>query len=73
MERDIAGIVGIAVRGGRYSLREAFTRCMQICLVMNMEEYEWDEVQVASRAGHDEGNFEWKIDAQERLRARAMV
>jgi hypothetical protein len=72
LERDVASIVGIVVRGGRYGLREAFARCTQICLVMNMELDEWEELQAASPGNRDEG-IEWKIDSEERARARAMI
>ena len=72
LERDIANVVGLVVRGGRYSLRDAFTRCTQICLVMNMEDDEWEELQSAVREGSDE-DAEWKIDGEERTRAKAMV
>lgn len=71
LERDIASIVGIAVTGGRYGLREVFARCMQICLVMNMEEDEWDELRASSVDAGD-NDFDWKIDGEERIRARAM-
>lgn len=73
LERDIASIVGIVVSGGRYGLRDAFARCTQICLVMNMENDEWEELQAASTAGAEEEHVEWKIDGEERTRARAMV
>ena len=76
LERDIASLVKLVVkRAGRYALRDAFTRCAQICLVMNMEDDEWEEV-VANqvRGGGGEGtDIEWKIDAEERARAKAMV
>ena len=72
LERDIANIVSLVVRGGRYSLRDAFTRCTQICLIMNMEDDEWEELLGAQKGGADEG-VEWKIDAEERGRAKAMV
>ena len=73
LERDIASIVSIVVSGGRYGLRDAFARCTQICLVMNMENDEWEELQAASKAGVGEEGVEWKIDSEERTRARAMV
>lgn len=72
LERDIASIVGIAITGGRYGLRDVFTRCTQICLVMNMEEDEWDELQAASVNPGDH-DLDWKIDSEERLRARMMM
>jgi conserved oligomeric Golgi complex subunit 4 len=69
LERDIAAIVGIVVRGGRYALRDQFVRCTQICLIMNMEEDEWDEI--LNQKGEDA--IEWKLDADERERAKNMV
>lgn len=72
LERDMASIVSIVVRGGRYGLRDAFARCTQICLIINMEEDEWDEMQ-ATAVGQGDDAIEWKIDAEERIRARAMV
>ena len=69
LERDIAAIVGTVVKGGRYGLRDAFARCTQICLVMNMEDDEWEELQAApSNEGVD-----WKVDIEERSRAKAMI
>ena len=73
LERDIASIVSVVVSGGRYGLRDAFTRCTQICLTMNMENDEWEELQALSSAGAEEEGVEWKIDDEERARARAMV
>ncbi|KAL8873644.1 MAG: hypothetical protein Q9174_000922 [Haloplaca sp. 1 TL-2023] len=68
LERDIAALINIVVRGGRYGLRDAFVRCNQICLIMNMEEDEWAEA-----ASNGDVGFEWRLDTDERLRARAMV
>ncbi len=69
LERDVAGIVGVVVRGGRYGLRDAFLRCTQICLIMNMEEEEWEEV----RGSGEDGGIVWSLDVDERARARGMV
>ena len=70
LERDIDRIVGTVVRGGaKYALREEFARCTQICFVMTMEEEEWDELKEDDKAL----NVEWKIDAEEKLRARSMT
>ncbi|KAJ5476192.1 Conserved oligomeric Golgi complexsubunit 4 [Penicillium sp. IBT 31633x] len=51
LERDVAGLVGAAVdvgyvagAPGRYRHRESFARCVQMTLVMGMDEDEWDEV-----------------------------
>jgi conserved oligomeric Golgi complex subunit 4 len=71
LERDVDRMVGIVVKSGtRYALREEFARCTQICLVMNMEEEEWEEVRAAADGGAD---MDWKIDAEERVRARGMI
>jgi hypothetical protein len=70
LERDVAGIVGVVVRGGRYGVRDSFLRCTQICLVVNMEE---DEVGEVLKSGGDDGGMEWKLEVEERSRAREMV
>jgi hypothetical protein len=59
MERDIQGVVGVVAKG-RYEMKETFERCLQIVLVVGMEEGE-------------EAGVEWKIDAEERRRALGMV
>ncbi|KAL8728144.1 MAG: hypothetical protein Q9166_005594 [cf. Caloplaca sp. 2 TL-2023] len=74
LERDIASLVNIVVRGSRYGIRDAFVRCTQICLVMNMEEDEWAETQASiTSAANVAEDTEWKLDGDERIRARAMV
>lgn len=73
LERDIASIVSTVVSGGRYGLRDAFARCTQICLVMNMENDEWEELQAASSPDVELEGMEWEINGEERVRARAMV
>lgn len=72
LERDIANIISGVVKGGRYGLRDAFARCTQICLVMNMENDEWEELRSASPKERNE-SIVFKIDDEERMRARAMV
>ena len=71
LERDIASIVNIVVRGGKYGLRDSFARCTQICLVMNMEDEEWQELESSLAQRMDDGG--WVINADERARARAML
>jgi hypothetical protein len=70
LERDIAGIITAAVAGGKYSLRDAFTKCTQMTLIMNMEDDEWEEV--ADDTSGDSG-ITWVLDAEERKRVRAIV
>ncbi|KAI9846948.1 MAG: hypothetical protein M1838_001084 [Thelocarpon superellum] len=50
LERDVAAIVGVVVRGARYGLRDAFARCLQICLVMNLDDDEWDDLMLSPGA-----------------------
>ncbi|KAI9824905.1 MAG: hypothetical protein M1832_001510 [Thelocarpon impressellum] len=68
LERDVSGLVGAVARGGRYGLRDAFLRCTQICLICNMEEDEWEELE-----GGEEGEGGWVLSKEERARARGMV
>ena len=72
LERDIGSIVNIVVRGQKYSLRDSFARCMQICLVMNMEDEEWEELKSEPVPNQDKDD-QWMIDADERARARSML
>jgi conserved oligomeric Golgi complex subunit 4 len=73
LERDVAGIVAGAVGGGRYELRDQFARCVQVCLVMNMEEDEWEEVLRGEGEGEEASGVVWVLDEGERRRARAIV
>ncbi|OCL14679.1 golgi transport complex subunit Cog4 [Glonium stellatum] len=71
LERDIAGIINAAVAGGKYGLRDSFSRCTQMTLIMNMEEDEWEEV--AKEEVGKEAGIAWVLDAEDRRRARAIV
>ena len=77
LERDIAGIIGTVVRGGKgggYGLREKFARCIQICWVVNMEKDEWEELNdMEADPSEEDGGVDWKLDRSERRRARAML
>ncbi|KAL9592890.1 MAG: hypothetical protein Q9219_007714 [cf. Caloplaca sp. 3 TL-2023] len=73
LERHIANIINAVVRKSRYGLRDAFARCTQICLVMNMEKDEWAETQAITRASTEENGLDWKLNHEERVRARAIV
>ncbi|PVH95217.1 COG4-domain-containing protein [Periconia macrospinosa] len=71
LERDISGIITAAVGGGKYALRDAFAKCTQMTLIMNMEDDEWDEVS-QEQAGGDSG-YQWVLNADERNFARSIV
>ncbi|KAK4556184.1 Golgi transport complex subunit 4 [Recurvomyces mirabilis] len=74
LERDIAGIVTAAVKGGRYELRDLFARCVQMTLIMNMEEDEWQEVAKLDGSKLEaETGVAWKLDKEERKRVRGIV
>jgi hypothetical protein len=70
LERDIAGIITAAVAGGKYGLRDAFTKSTQMTLIMNMEDDEWDEV---AEEVTGESGIPWVMDPDERKRVRAIV
>ncbi|RDW74711.1 Golgi transport complex subunit COG4 [Aspergillus mulundensis] len=80
LERDVAGLVSAAVSvdvhgsgganvSGRYKHREAFGRCLQIVLVMGMDEDEWDDV----LRGGETADVLDKLSGDERRRVRGMV
>ncbi|KAL4917466.1 COG4 transport protein-domain-containing protein [Aspergillus aurantiobrunneus] len=78
LERDVAGLVSAAVDvpgaggasvSGRYRHREAFARCLQMVLVMGMDEDEWDDV---LRDGEMADVLD-KLNGEERRRIRGMV
>lgn len=73
LERDVASLVNVVVHGGRYGLRDAFIRCTQICIIMNMEDDEWVETKDSIETAAEGDSLEWKLNDEERLRARAVV
>ena len=73
LERDITGIVNTAVRGGRYQLRDMFTRCSQMTLILNMDDEEWEELEKAKPSDLEEIGIPWQLDADERKRTRSII
>jgi hypothetical protein len=71
MERDFSGIIGVVARGGRYAVRDAFARVAQICMLVNMEDEEWDALIEEEQEGDEE--MAWVLSEDERRRARALV
>ncbi|KAJ5598065.1 hypothetical protein N7537_008149 [Penicillium hordei] len=76
LERDVAGLVNAAVdvgyvagAPGRYKYRECFARCVQMTLVMGMDEDEWDEV----RRGGVAAEVVEKLGREDLIRVRGMV
>ena len=72
LERDMNNIASVIVHGKKYVYRDAFLKCSQICMVMNMEEDEWEELQGAVGAD-GESEVADRLDSDERTRARAMI
>jgi hypothetical protein len=68
MERDIGDMVGVVTRVN-YNLREVFGKTMQILMVANMEEDEWEEL----RAEEGEDGMSWVLSEVEKKRARDLV
>ncbi|PYH88041.1 COG4-domain-containing protein [Aspergillus ellipticus CBS 707.79] len=76
LERDVAGVVSAAVdvggtqaAPGRYRHREVFARCLQMVLVMGMDEDEWEDV----LRGGETADVVDKLSREERMRVRGMV
>jgi hypothetical protein len=69
LEHDINEIIKVVVKGQKYSFREAFLRCSQICMIMNMDDEEWEEM-VSLGSGAEVAD---KLKPEERVRARNMV
>ncbi|GMG15937.1 unnamed protein product [Aspergillus oryzae] len=76
LERDVSGIASAAVdiggthgAPGRYRHRESFARCMQMTLIMGMDDDEWEDV---IRGGETAEVVE-KLNREERTRIRGMV
>ena len=72
LERDVNAIIGVVVQGRRYSYRDAFLKCSQICMVMNMEAEEWGEMQIIEGQGGLDGMAD-RLSEDERERARGMI
>ncbi|TVY54914.1 Conserved oligomeric Golgi complex subunit, partial [Lachnellula suecica] len=71
MERDFSGIIGVVARGGRYGVRDMFARVAQVCMLVNMEDDEWDAINEVEEEGEEE--MAWVLTEDERKRARALV
>lgn len=70
MERDFSRIVEIVARG-KYSVRDMFSRIAQICMLVNMEDEEWDALVEEEKEGNEE--MSWVLSPDDRLAARNMV
>ena len=71
MERDFSGIVGVVARGGKYGVRDMMAKVTQICMLVTMEEEEWEALVEEEKGGEEE--VAWVLTVEERLRARNMV
>ncbi|KAK1244986.1 hypothetical protein MKX08_004615 [Trichoderma sp. CBMAI-0020] len=68
MERDFSAIVDVVSRGN-YSVKELFSRVMQLLMVANMEDDEWDEIMVQD----GEDGIDWVLTEDEKRRARSLT
>ncbi|RGP67252.1 calcium-transporting atpase 1 [Fusarium longipes] len=69
LERDFIALVDVVSRGD-YAVREVFGKVLQLLMVANMEDDEWDEIM--AQDGEDDG-IEWVLTEEERRRARSLV
>ncbi|KAK1781940.1 COG4 transport protein-domain-containing protein [Copromyces sp. CBS 386.78] len=74
MERDFSGIIG-TISKGNYAVREVFGRTLQILMVANMEDEEWEELIVTDGAAGEDGEdgMLWVLSEDERRKARTIV
>ena len=62
------------MKGGKYELRDVFARCTQMCLIVNMEDDEWEEVsRLSGKELERESGVAWKLDEAERKRVRGLL
>ncbi|RMZ75768.1 hypothetical protein DV738_g5285, partial [Chaetothyriales sp. CBS 135597] len=71
LEHDVNEIVKYACKGQKYAFRETFERVRQICMVMNVDDDEWEEL-IDDAGGEAIDEIAGKLDADERDRARGM-
>lgn len=69
LERDFIALVDVVSRGD-YAVREVFGKVLQLLMVANMEDDEWDEIM--AQDGEEDG-IEWVLTEEERRRARSLV
>ena len=69
LERDANAIVGVVVQGKKYGYKDVFLKCTQICMVMNMDDEEWEEV----KGEKGDGSAADRLSEEERVRARGIV
>ncbi|KAH7274094.1 hypothetical protein B0J15DRAFT_385734 [Fusarium solani] len=69
IERDFIALVDVVSRGD-YAVREVFSKVLQLLMVANMEDEEWDEIM--AQDGEDDG-IDWVLTDEERRRARSLV
>ncbi|KAF7544571.1 hypothetical protein G7Z17_g9851 [Cylindrodendrum hubeiense] len=68
IERDFSSLVDTVSRGD-YAVKEVFAKVLQLLMVANMEDEEWDEIMALDG---DDG-IDWVLTEDERRRARNLV
>ncbi|KUI61631.1 Conserved oligomeric Golgi complex subunit 4 [Cytospora mali] len=69
MERDFSAIINVVSKGGNYAVRELFAKVIQVLMVANMEDDEWEEIQ----ADASDDGIQWVLSEDERRRARNLA
>ncbi|CCU76182.1 unnamed protein product [Blumeria hordei] len=70
MEKIFSDIIRIVAKGGRYGLRESFSRVSQICMLANLDDEEWNAINAAEDG---EESMTWFLSSLERQKARKLV
>lgn len=68
IERDFTSIVDTVARND-YRVREFFSKVIQVMMVANMDDDEWEEIAALG----DESGIDWVISEDERRKARNLV
>jgi conserved oligomeric Golgi complex subunit 4 len=74
LERDFSGIVAAVVKGGKYELRNVFSKVVQMCLVINMDGEEWEEIEKLRGPELEKASgVSWVLDSEDRRRVRGIL
>ncbi|KAI5859742.1 COG4 transport protein-domain-containing protein [Durotheca rogersii] len=73
MESDFLGIISVVAREN-YSAKELFSRVLQVLMVANMEQDEWEELSSLAGCSVDwNDGIRWVLAEEERTKARSLI